>query len=390
MTKTLRLILALALLAGAAYGGWRYYQGQADTTPPITAAVARGDVTVTVLATGTIEASQLVSVGARVSGQIQTLAVSLGQEVTAGDLIAQIDSQDQQNAVLQAEADLANIDAQIAAKQASLRKAELVLNRQKELSQRDFASKETLESATSEVLVDQAELKALEAQKSRAEVTVANTRIELERTRITAPITGTVVAVVVDQGQTVNAAQAAPTLVKLANLDRMVVKAEISEADVVHVHTGQDVSFTILGEPDSAFIATVRDVEPAPSEIEDSDTISTDQAIYYNGLLDVDNPDHKLRIGMTTQVSIVLDRAENVLTVPASALRKTAQGYVVRVWDAKTGSELEQAVEVGLNDKVHAEITSGLTEGQRVVTGQAVSAARTTSTTARRMPPMGL
>ncbi|MCR8725884.1 efflux RND transporter periplasmic adaptor subunit [Frigidibacter sp. ROC022] len=387
MKKTRMLIpLALAL---AAVGGWFYFAGSEDVASPTTAAVTRATVEETVLASGTMEAKQLVSVGARVSGQIETLAVALGDEVEQGDLIAQIDSQDQENDVLTAKANLANIKAQIAAKNAGLVKAERVLERQMKLMTSDYVSKEDLESAQADVDVYKAELDALAAQKASVEVTVSTAQIARERTQITAPISGTVVAIVNDEGQTVNASQSAPTIVKLAELDQMVVKAEISEADVVHGIPGQQVVFTILGEPDHPFSATVRDVEPAPPEIEDSDTISTDKAIYYNGLLEVDNPDHLLRIGMTAEVSIILDKVENVLTVPASALVKGPQGYTVKLFDPVTGVTRAQAVEVGLNNKVIAEIKSGLSEGDLVVTGTAVAAAAS-SQSSTRMPPMGL
>ncbi|ARE42292.1 Macrolide-specific efflux protein MacA (plasmid) [Rhodovulum sp. P5] len=379
-----RLSILFALIALGLWG-WNL-QHRDGTAEPVTAPVVRGRVAETVLASGVIEAKQLVSVGARVSGQIETLAVSLGDDVAQGDLIAQIDSQDQQNDVLQAEADLANIAAQIAAKQASLRKAELIAERQKKLHEQTYVSEEEVEAAIADVLVYKADLDALEAQKSRAEVTVSTAKIALARTRITAPVSGTVVAIVVDEGQTVNATQTAPTLVKLANLDSMVVKAEISEADVVHVHPGQEVRFTILGEPESPFRAVVRYVEPAPSEIETSDTISTDEAIYYNGLIDVENPGHKLRIGMTAEVSVVLDRAENVLTVPASALQRQADGSVaVKLFDPATGAQSVRRVEVGLNDKVTAEIRAGLAEGDRVVTGARTAAPD--PSTSRQMPP---
>ncbi|MGO4910193.1 efflux RND transporter periplasmic adaptor subunit [Pseudorhodobacter sp. W20_MBD10_FR17] len=384
----LRILIPLAL-ASAAVGGWFYFAQSENVAPPTTAVVTLGTVEETVLASGTMEAKQLVSVGARVSGQIETLAVALGDEVAKGDLIALIDSQDQQNAVLTAKANLANIKAQIAAKNASLVKAELTLARQVKLVTSDYVSKEDLDAAQAEVDVDKAELDALLAQKESVEVTVSTAQITLDRTKITAPISGTVVAIVNDEGQTVNATQSAPTIVKLAELDTMVVKAEISEADVVHVKPAQQVFFTILGEPDHQFSATVRAVEPAPSEIESSDTISTNVAIYYNGLLEVDNPDHLLRIGMTAEVSIILDKVENVLTVPSSALTKGADGYTVKLYDPASGTTTVQAVEVGLNNKISAEITSGLSTGDKVVTGTTVTAAKK-SESSTRMPPMGL
>ncbi|SFK10903.1 efflux RND transporter periplasmic adaptor subunit [Celeribacter neptunius] len=387
--KLLYRFLIVALIAVAGYVGWAQFRADGEAAPPQTAQVTRGTVQETVLASGVIEASQLVSVGARTSGQIETLAVGLGDEVAAGDLIAQIDSEDQKNDVLQAEADLANIEAQIAAKNASLKKAQLSLERLTRLSAQNYASQEDVESATADLQVYEAELEALGAQKSSAEVTVSTAKIALERTRVTAPIDGTVVAVVVDEGQTVNANTTSPTIVKIANLDKMIVKAEISEADVVHVAAGQSVSFTILGEPDNPFSATVRDVEPAPSEIEDSDTISTDAAIYYNGRLEVANPEHLLRIGMTTQVSIVLDEARDVLTVPSSALSAGSDGqYMVLLYEADTGASHPQPVEVGLNNKVTAVIISGLSEGDQVVTGASLSSASSSSN--QRMGPPGM
>ncbi|UYV38292.1 efflux RND transporter periplasmic adaptor subunit [Rhodobacteraceae bacterium D3-12] len=379
--KTSRILFPL-VLALIAVGGWYYLTRNEATAPPTTAVVRLGTVEETVLASGTMEAKQLVSVGARVSGQIETLSVALGDEVKKGDLIALIDSQDQQNAVLTARANLANIKAQIAAKNASLVKAELTLARQVKLITSDYVSKEALDAAQAEVDVNKAELDALNAQKDSVEVTVSTAQIALDRTKITA-ISGTVVAIVTDEGQTVNASQSAPTIVKLANLDKMVVKTEISEVDVVHVKPGQQVFFTILGEPDHQFSATVRAVEPAPSAIETSDTISTDVAIYYNGLLEVDNPDHLLRIGMTAEVSIVLDRVEDVLSVPSSALTKTADGYTIKLYDNADGSMTTVPVVVGLNNKIRAEIKSGLKEGDVVVTGIAATAPKASQSNTR-------
>lgn len=365
-SKPLWIVLALALIA-AAGAGWHYTRPKAGADAPQTAVVARGDVAQVVLATGAIEAKQLVSVGARVSGQVEKIDVSLGQVVAAGDVIAQIDRQDQENDLLRAEAALAGINAQIAAKTAALRRAQLVLERQTKLGAQDLVSKDAVESGAADVDVLEADLTALAAQKSSADVTVAQAKIGLERTTITAPIAGTVVAIVVEEGQTVNAANNAPTIVKLANLGQMVVKAEVSEADIVNVKAGQKASFTILGAPDDTFDAVVSALEPAPSQIKDSDTIDTEKAVYYIASLQVDNPDGKLRIGMTAQVSIILAEAKDVLTVPAAALK----GATVQTYSARAGIK-DVAVEVGLNNKVTAEIKSGLAEGDVVVTGAAV------------------
>jgi macrolide-specific efflux system membrane fusion protein len=383
MKKPKRLwILVGILLIAAGVIGWRVTRPTAGADAPQTAVVARGDVAVSVLATGAIEAKQLVSVGARVSGQVEKIAVELGQVVEAGDVIAQIDRQDQENDLLRAKAALAGIDAQIVAKTAALRRAKLVLDRQTKLGAQDLVSKDAVESGAADVDVLQADLTALAAQKSSADVTVAQAKIGLERTTITAPIAGTVVAIVVEEGQTVNAANNAPTIVKLANLGQMVVKAEVSEADVVNVKAGQKASFTILGAPEDQFDAVVSALEPAPSQIKESDTIDTEKAVYYIALLQVDNPAGKLRIGMTAQVSIILAEATDVLTIPAAALK----GSSVQTYSALTGAT-EVQVEVGLNNKVTAEVTSGLSEGDVMITGAAVTGG--TASGSRRGGPPG-
>ncbi len=305
-----------------------------------------------------------------------------------GNLIAQIDLQDQHYNVLQAEAALANITAQIAAKQALLAQAKSILARQIQLGESKISTQETVQAASTNVLVYTAELDALRAQKASAEVTVSTAKVALERTKITAPVSGTVVAVLVQQGQTVNATQEAPTIVKIADLSTMLVKTEISEADVMHVTEGQRVTFTTLGAADTPLHAVVREIEPAPTEIADSDTISSSSAIYYNGMLEVENPDGKLRIGMTAEISIELGRADDVLIVPSAAIKKDSSGNYVDVFDRATQATSRREVTVGLNNRVNAEIQKGLTQGEYVVTGVSIAAAKATTSDRMRPPPM--
>lgn len=381
------IIVIVAGLGAAGYWGWG--QSQADATPvaPATVEVTTGTVARTVLASGVIEAGTLVSVGARVSGQIETLAVALGDVVQPGDLIAQIESLDQQNDVLQAEADLKQIEAQIAAKNASIDVAELGVKRQRQLAEKQLAATETLEAAEANLAVARAELLALDAQMARADVSVSQARLALDRTRIIAPSGGTVVAVVTGQGQTVNASNATPTIVKIADLSRMVVKAEISEADVVRVAPGQKASLTLLGEPDVRIDATLRAVEPAPASIKESDEIATDEAIYYNALFDVDNPGGKLRIGMTAEVTILLEQAADVLTVLSSTLGEAGPdgSYEVEVWNAGSLTRERRTVTVGVNDNITAEVKAGLAEGDLVVADR-VSGNGSAAAQMRRMP----
>lgn len=390
--RPLALGLTLALLAGAGWWGWSSWQAAGAPAAPTTAAVARASLSQTVLATGQVESRELVSVGARVSGQVQSLPLALGDTVKKGELIAQIESSDQSNSVLEAEASLKQLEAQIEAQKATIVKDRLLVTRYTTLNGKSLTSSVDLEAARADLAVAEADLDALLAQKDSAGVSLETAKTELERTKITAPINGTVVAIVNKEGTTVNANTSSPTLVKLADLEHMVVKAQISEADVVNVKAGQPATFTLSGAPDMKFDATLRAIEPAPDAIADDDTIDSDTAIYYNALLDVDNPEGVLRIGMTAEVTITLATAENALSIPSAALGKTgADGSrSVLVWDPQSGRTETRAVRIGINTNVRAEVLSGLKEGERVVTTAGTASAPATDRSSRRggPPPM--
>ncbi|PYF11033.1 macrolide-specific efflux system membrane fusion protein [Rhodobacter viridis] len=388
MRKKNLIALSLVVLLAAA-GGTAWKLGSAEEPQaPSTATVTRADLSKTVLASGTIEAAQLVSVGAQVSGQLRTLAVALGDRVQKGDLIAEIDSSDQRADVARAEAALKQLQAQIKAKEASIRVAELSLTRQKTLNSKALSSDETRETAEATLDVAKAELEGLRAQLDEAQVTLSSAETELERTRIAAPISGTVVAIVSEEGTTLNANTSSPTIVKLAQLDRMVVKAEISEADVVAVKPGQAAAFTLNSSLTQPFEARLRALEPAPASIETSDTIDTDEAIYYNALLDVDNPEGILRIGMSAEVTITLDARKNVLTVPVTTIPRVAGGKAeVEVYDPATGRSETRKIGVGMMTDTLAEVT-GLNEGDEVVL-PSISAANSDTGRRNRPPMMG-
>ena len=371
MKRMIRWGLVIVVLAVASTGAWLALKPAAKEAAPRTTPVTRGNIEETVLASGVIEASSLVSVGAEVSGSIKTVNVALGDSVKTGDVIAEIDSLNQENAVKAAEASLANIQAQRKIQAATLAQAQVALTRADKLNPQQLISDADYQSAQLAVTTAEAQVEAIDAQIQQAELSVDSAKLNLDRTKIVAPMDGTVVSLEVEVGQTVNASSSSPTIVKLANLDNMVVKAEISEADVPRVVPGQKVYFTILGDPDTRIDATLRAVEPAPDSISSDSTTSSSSstAIYYNGLFDVANPDHRLRISMTAQVTIVLSQADNALIVPSSVLTKMGkEGYSVVVWDPNTKTTEPKKVEVGLNNNVSAEVTSGLSEGDLVVT----------------------
>lgn len=348
--------------------------------PPPTFAVAevsRADLEDSVLATGTIDAIERVSVGAQATGQLKSLKVELGDRVKKGQLVAEIDDLTQQNELRNAEAALQTRRAERAAKVATLKQAELAFKRQRQMLAADASSREAYETAEATLAVTRAEIASLDAQIAQAEIQVDTAQVNLGYTRIVSPIDGMVVAVVTKEGQTVNSIQSAPTIIKVAQVDTMTIKAQISEADVTRVKPGLPVYFTILGEPDERYRATLRAVEPAPDSIQKEDaassltsssSTSTSAAVYYNGLFDVPNPDEKLRISMTAQVFIVLGEAKDAVVVPASALGKRGKDgrYEVRVVLDGNKTETRQ-VRIGMNNNVQAQVLEGLEVGERVV-----------------------
>jgi len=391
---------ALLLLA-AGIGTLAYYTTRSASTSGsiATAVVSRGDVDLTVLATGTLKPVKLVAVGAQVSGRVTSVRVKLGQRVSTGDLVAEIDSVTQENALRTTQATLTNVQAQKAEKEATLALAELTFNRQKSMLTQNAVSKADFESAEAAVRTTRAQIEALEAEIIAAEVAVATAQANLGYTRITAPMDGTVLAIVSQEGQTVNATQSAPTIIILGDLDTMTVRAEISEVDVVKVKPGQSLYFTILGDPDHRYEATLQAIEPAPESItSDSDVTSSNSnssssssssassAVYYIGVFDVPNKDNYLRTYMTAEVHIILNVAKNVLTVPAGALgeKQPDGGYTVRKVDGE-GRISPRSVAIGLNNKITVEIKSGLEEGDRVVIAE--TSAKTSESSDRRGPP---
>ena len=357
------------------------------TSPPLpqvaTAPVTRGDIEETVLASGTIGAAKLVSVGAQVTGQVKLLNVQLGDTVKQGQLIAEIDALPQQNALRNAQAQLKSTEAQLRSKKASLAQTELVLKRQRELAKEDAGLRSDLELAEANSTIAKADIDALEAQILQAKIAESTATLNLSYTRVIAPMDGVVVAVVTEQGQTVNANQSAPTIIKLAQLDTMTVKAQISEADVPRVKAGMAVYFSLLGDPDMRIDTTLRAVEPGPTTIasdtsgSNTTTASTSaNAVYYNGIFDVPNPDGKLRINMTAQATIVLNSAKAALSMPSAALGvKGKDGrYQVRVLQ-DDGKVVDKQVRIGLNNRVQAEVLEGLKEGEKIVTSEAVAGA---------------
>ncbi|EKB23328.1 efflux transporter, RND family, MFP subunit [Aeromonas veronii AMC35] len=361
--------LAITMLIAVVLLGWLLWPSQ----PPkamLTAQVTREDIAQTVLASGVLQAVEQVDVGAQVSGQVTKLAVEAGDQVKQGDLLAEIDPLIAQNNLKTAEAELASNRAQLKIKQAQLKQNELAWRRQQQMFKQEASSRADLESAEALLAVTRAELQNSQANIDNALIKVDRAKTELGYTKILAPMDGTVISIVTRQGQTLAASQTVPTVLKLANLETMTVKAQISEADVTKVKAGMPVYFTLIGDPDTSYQGTLRAVELAPTNINDQATTGTttnNAAVYYYALFDVTNPDHTLRVAMTTQVTIVLGERKQVLTVPQTALGKSLgdNEYEVTVINDDETTETRH-IKTGMKDEIRIEVISGLSEKEEV------------------------
>ena len=404
------IIVALGALAYA------FLKPEEATPNYLTATVEVGDIENNVMASGKVKALNTVDVGAQVSGEVKRLYVEVGDEVKQGDLIAQIDQVTQKNSLSneqasleQSEAALQSAQAESLSKQASLKSAYADLaSRQSELkqAQSDFArlqdlvaidaisqqeydtqatsvetakaavanARAAIDTAKAAIATTEANINSQQAALRKSRTNVSTAEEDLSYTTIRAPISGTVVSITTEQGTTVNANQTAPTLVTLADLSTVRINAQISEADVINVSAGMPAYFNIIGNPDKQYDATLTAIEPAPEQI--SSTSSTDAAIYYVGYVEVPNPDRLFRIDMTAQIYIIVNEAKNTLLVPSTVIQekrtkgkekgKVATGKFVRVL-RDDGTVEERTVEVGIDNRVNAQILSGLKEGEEVI-----------------------
>lgn len=380
MRQRLKLIIVTVIALIAIFIIYRIFSGSNEKISYLTETAYIGDIVKTVNATGEVAAVQLVSVGAQASGQIKTLAVSLGQEVKRGDLIAEIDSTTQQNDLEINKAKLSTYEAQLVSREVDLRVAETQYEREKKLRARNAASDESLENAENAYAAARAAVEEMKSLITQTRISVSTSEINLGYTRIVAPLDGTVVSVPVEQGQTVNANQTTPTIVQVADLRQMEIKMQISEGDVTRVKPGMNVTYTILAEPDRIFKGSLRSVDPGLTTLSGgSYTGSTDAstAVYYYGKLLASNDDGVLRIGMTTQNVITIAEARQVLIVPSIAVTRHAGRSFVKV--LKNGKAEEREIKIGLSDNMNTQVVEGLSEGDQVVAAQMTASELATS-----------
>jgi macrolide-specific efflux system membrane fusion protein len=314
---------------------WKFLNAPAPVYQ--TMIVRKGELQQSVLATGKLDALRKVDVGAQVSGQLKTLSVNIGDKVKKDQLLGVIDPEQAQNQIKEVEATLMELRAQRRQAQAQAKLAQVTLSRQQALAKTQAISQQDLDTAAT----------------------------DLDYTQIVAPMAGEVTEITTKQGQTVIAAQQAPNILTLADLGTMLVKAQVSEADVIHLKPGQKAWFTVLGDPLTRYEGLLIDILPTPVKVND--------AIFYNARFEVPNPKGVLRLEMTAQVHIQLGGVKDVLTIPLAALGEPVGDNRYKVSVLRNGETRDREITLGMRNDTQAQVATGLTEGEEVVIGKSTA-----------------
>lgn len=312
--KAVGIAAAAALVA---FGAYKFLGNRGEKAEFIFASVQMGDIEDLVTATGTLEPRDKVDVGAQVSGQIERILVEVGDTVTAGQVLAEIDATQARARVDANRASLRAQESNLVDRYNTLEKAERDFERQKNLLEADATTREAYLNAETTLKSARQGIESLKLQIEQQKASMRVEEANLQYTTIKAPIDGTVVSIAAKQGQTINATQSAPTLLTIADLATMTVRTDVSEADIGKLTDGMQAYFTTLGSQNRRYYGTLKRKEPTP-KVQNS-------VVLYNALFDVQNDSLELMPSMTAQVFFVRADARNVLVVPMAAVQQGQQ-----------------------------------------------------------------
>jgi macrolide-specific efflux system membrane fusion protein len=361
-TKSLMSLAAMTLAGAALLVLHSNLRGNAEAEsralgPDAGFAMTRGPFEVAVATSGLIQPFEIVDVGAQVSGQLSALHVKLGDRIEPGQLLGEIDDRVIRARLVQGEAAAENLRAQTNAKQAQLAYARAQQARTDSLSERSIASRAQTELAQSMAAVLAAEVRALEAQLAGQEAALEGIRLDLGYTRIAAPVDGVVTTILAQRGQTLNANQQAPVILRISRDRPLILVARVPETDAERVRAGMPVRFTLVGGPSQTFEGSVGSVMRAPTII--------NEVVFYDAMIVLDGEQHVLAFGRTVQTFIVLDRLDCAVLVPRRSLpddavpgglirasiRKQAGTVVTRVLPLRALNEINGAIACDEADK---------------------------------------
>ncbi|ECK1938016.1 efflux RND transporter periplasmic adaptor subunit [Campylobacter lari] len=374
MKKIIYLSMFLIILI---IGVYFFFFANKEEYNYLTYEAKKQDITQSIEAIGEVYAKTQVDVGAQVSGQITKLHVKLGDHVNEGDLIAQIDKDKQQNDLDITKAQLESAKANLESKKIALDIATKQYQREQKLYAKKATSLENLENLKNTFYALRANVADLKAQTTQLEISLKNAQKDLAFTTITAPSKGEIINVAVEEGQTVNANQNTPSIVRLADLSEMEIRMQIAEADINKISVGKKVKFSILNEPDKKYKAVISSIDPANTTISDatsntnlnSSSSASTNAVYYYARVFVKNDNNFLRIGMSTENEIAIKTENNTLVIPTLAIKSDTKGYYVEILKANNIS-VKTPVKLGIKDSLNTQILDGINEGDLVIIGK--------------------
>ncbi|HTM10609.1 MAG TPA: efflux RND transporter periplasmic adaptor subunit [Verrucomicrobiae bacterium] len=383
-----RTFISLAAIFILLAGGWYWRSRSAEDAGnaalrPV--AVTSGTIEDVVTAQGKLEPNQYVDVGTQVSGQLKKIYVQIGDSVTKGQLVAEIDPRVYESQVEANEAHIASLKAQLEQQKAAAVLAHQNLQRNQNLINANAVSQQALQETQSQAAVADAQVQSIVAQIQETESNLKGIKTNLGFTKIYAPMSGTVTTMPAREGQTLNANQTAPVVMQVANLDLMTVRAQVAEADVPRLKEGMAAYFTTLGNNERRWQGKVRQIQPAPEVV--------NEVVLYDVLIDVKNQGRLLMTGSTTQVFFILGKADNATIIPAEALTRRApeadneKGKAYRVRVQSENSREERLIHVGMTTRAQAQVIDGLNPGERILLRRQEGTATASAQTGQRRNP---
>lgn len=307
-------VVIIVVLAGIVFGFALFKRNKNNGIGYKKEAVEKGDIEAIVVTTGSLNPVNTVDVGSQVSGKIHKLYVDFNSEVKEGQIIAELDQSLFLTRVQQSEANYKSAQASLEKAKVTLENTKRKRDRALNLFEKNLISFEEKETVETQYFSTKADLQSAEAKLEQAKSQLDSSKVDLTYTIIKSPIDGIVISRNINVGQTVAASFQAPVLFKIANdLSKMQVECSVDEADIGKVKDGQKVRFTVDAFPDENFSGKITQVRYSPEIIQN--------VVTYTTIVEVDNPELKLRPGMTATASVVVGEAKNVLRVPNAALR---------------------------------------------------------------------
>jgi len=365
-----KILIALVVIIALSSGAYFIFRSNENDQKYRTEKISKGDIVQSITASGTVNAVTTVLVGTQVSGTIKAIYADFNSKVRKGQLIAQVDPALFEAQVDQARANLVTSKANLAKSDVAVVDTKRTLERNRQLFAKNLIAQSDLDTAGTNYDSAVAQVNANKALVEQAAAALRTAETNLRYARILSPVDGIVVSRNVDVGQTVAASFQTPTLFNIAqDLTKMQIDSNVAEADIGKIQVGQPVEFTVDAYPDSPFQGRVSEIRNAP--------INVQNVVTYDVVVKVDNPELKLKPGMTANLSIIVSSKKDVLRISNTALRfrpsekrdlAAKKGKGSGVWVLENEKPKRISITTGISDGTYTELLSGeIREGQEVI-----------------------